>query len=134
MTLGSMGNAPFNLEVLSTFRFTSRPPRVPTIKKIRWQHPLIHHMKINVDSGASGAPGILTGGGVFRDSFSIFRGCFAMTHGRDFVFKAELDTDFHALEIVINICWKNIWMECYSLYVVQIFRSKNPEVPWRLLA
>ncbi|KAL8494434.1 hypothetical protein ACS0TY_025300 [Phlomoides rotata] len=123
-----MSNAPFDLEVLSMFRIIGRPPRAPTIKQIRWQRPHLHYMKINVENGASGAPGILTGGGVFRDSLSVFRGCFAMTIGRGFAFEAELTTTFHALEIAINKGWKNIWMECDSLYVVQIFQSKNPEV------
>ncbi|KAL8489998.1 hypothetical protein ACS0TY_025774 [Phlomoides rotata] len=71
MSLGSMSNDPFDLEVLSIFRII-------------------------------GAPGILTGGGVFCDSLSVFKGCFAMTIGRGFAFEAELTTTFHALEIAIN--------------------------------
>ncbi|KAL8520524.1 hypothetical protein ACS0TY_011157 [Phlomoides rotata] len=108
--------------------------KAPTIKCLKWQLPLVQVMKINVDVGASGAPGGLTGGGVSRDSFGVFRGCFAMNHGRGFAFESELVTAFYAIELANDNGWQNIWREYDSLYVVQIFRSSNSAIPWHLMA
>ncbi|KAL8557649.1 hypothetical protein ACS0TY_004928 [Phlomoides rotata] len=91
-------------------------------------------IKINVDGGAVGAPGLLTGGRVFHYNFGVFRGYFAFTHGTSFAFEAELATTLHAICLAHHKGWKNIWLECDSNYVVQILRSENPIVRWRLLA
>ncbi|KAL8522445.1 hypothetical protein ACS0TY_012557 [Phlomoides rotata] len=87
---GCMKNSVFELSVLSTFGIIGRPSKAPSSICIRWQLPPIQFIKVNVDGGAAGAPGQLTGGGVFRDNYGVFRGCFAMQHGSGFAFEAEL--------------------------------------------
>ncbi|KAL8510842.1 hypothetical protein ACS0TY_017597 [Phlomoides rotata] len=77
-----MYNSLEDLAILSSCGVKGRPPRAPTIKFIRWQAPPFQVMMINVDGGASGSPGHLTGEGVFRDNFGVFRCCFAVSHGR----------------------------------------------------
>ncbi|KAL8547600.1 hypothetical protein ACS0TY_007065 [Phlomoides rotata] len=90
-------------------------------------------MKINVDGGAAGTPGNLTGDGVFRDNFGVFWGYFAVTHGRGYTFEAELATTLYAIEIAYDNGWTKIWLESDSTYVVHILKSSLPEVPRRLL-
>ncbi|KAL8523003.1 hypothetical protein ACS0TY_013099 [Phlomoides rotata] len=83
--------------------------------------------------GADGAPGQLTGGGVFRDNFGVFRGCFTMQHGSGFAFEAELATTFSAVEIAFDKQWLHLLLETNSVYVVNVFKRHTSFVPWRLL-
>ncbi|KAL8479156.1 hypothetical protein ACS0TY_026131 [Phlomoides rotata] len=95
--------------------------------------PLFQVMKINVDGGAFGSPSHLTGGGVFRDNFRVFRGCFAVSQGWGFAFEAELASALYAVELAHDRVWTNIWLESDSTYVVHILKSSNLDVHWRLL-
>ncbi|KAL8525168.1 hypothetical protein ACS0TY_014697 [Phlomoides rotata] len=90
-------------------------------------------IKINVDGGAAGSPGSLTGGGVFRDNFGVFRGCFAVSHGRGFSFEAGLASALFAIELAHDKGWKTIWLESDSTYVVQMLKSNNIDVLWSLV-
>ncbi|KAL8458489.1 hypothetical protein ACS0TY_036128 [Phlomoides rotata] len=63
------------------------------------------------------------GGGIFRDHFGLFRGCFTVTHGRGYAFEAELSTTLYAIEIAYDKGWTNIWLESDSTYVVHILKS-----------
>ncbi|KAL8472978.1 hypothetical protein ACS0TY_029984 [Phlomoides rotata] len=128
-----MHNTMEDLAILSACEVKGRPPRAPTIKCVKWQAPPIQVMKINVDGGTSGTPGKLTGGGVFCDNFGVFRGCFAVAHGRGYAIEAELATFLYAIELTYDKGWTNIWLESDSTYVVHILKLSNPEVPWRLL-
>ncbi|KAL8503820.1 hypothetical protein ACS0TY_022515 [Phlomoides rotata] len=94
-----MHNTTFNLEVVSRFGVTGKPSKAPFIICVKWLLPPYGYMKVNVDVGAAGAPGQLTGGGVFRDRFGVFRGCFAASFGVGFAFEAELAAAFTALEL-----------------------------------
>ncbi|KAL8479299.1 hypothetical protein ACS0TY_026238 [Phlomoides rotata] len=131
--LGCIQNTVFDLLVLSTFGIKGRPLKAPSAICIWWQPPLTRFVKVNVDGGAAGAPGRLTGGGVYRDSFGVFRGCFAMQHGSGFAFEAKLATTFSAVEIAFEKRWLHIWLESDSIYVVTVFKNRNSLVPWRLL-
>ncbi|KAL8541601.1 hypothetical protein ACS0TY_002753 [Phlomoides rotata] len=129
-----MGNSLEDLAILSACGVTGRPPRAPTIRCICWQTPPIHVMKVNVDGGVAWSPGHLMGGGVFRDHFGVFRGCFTVSHGRGFAFEAELASAFYAIELAHDRGWTNIWLESDSTYVVHTLKSGDPDVPWSLLA
>ncbi|KAL8485253.1 hypothetical protein ACS0TY_027527 [Phlomoides rotata] len=96
--------------------------------------PPIGFMKINVDGSAAESPGQLTGGGIFRDHYDMFRGCFAATHGYGFAFEAELATALLAIELAHDKGWNNLWLESDSTYVVHFLKSDLPDVPWRLMA
>ncbi|KAL8528724.1 hypothetical protein ACS0TY_006251 [Phlomoides rotata] len=80
-----------------------------------------------MDGGAFGTLGKLTGGGVFRDNFGVFQGCFAVTHGRGYTFEAELATTLYAIEIAYDKGWTNIRLESDSTYVVHILKSSHHE-------
>ncbi|KAL8463490.1 hypothetical protein ACS0TY_034223 [Phlomoides rotata] len=129
-----MRNSLDELAIFVAFGVKGRPPRATNITRVRWQVPPIKVIKINVDGGAAGSPGSLTGGGVFRDNFGVFRGCFAVSHGWGFAFEAELASALLAIELAHDKGWKTIWLESDSIYVVQMLKSNDPEVPWSLLA
>ncbi|KAL8477617.1 hypothetical protein ACS0TY_029790 [Phlomoides rotata] len=120
--------------MLSSLGLVGRPPKPLVVHCGKCQRLSIHYMKVNVDGGASGAPANLIGGGVFQDSFGVFKGCFATNHGTGFAFEAELATAFYAIELAQENGWTTILMECDSTYVVQIFRAREPNILWRLLA
>ncbi|KAL8546430.1 hypothetical protein ACS0TY_006237 [Phlomoides rotata] len=48
--------------------------------------------------------------------------------------EAELATTLHAIYVAYDRGWRNIWLECDSMYVVQLLRATNPIIPWRFLA
>ncbi|KAL8548211.1 hypothetical protein ACS0TY_007509 [Phlomoides rotata] len=131
--LGHMFNNVTNLSILTACAIVGHPSKVPTINCILWQRPPNQIIKINVDGGAAGAPGTLTGGGVFRDNFGVFRGCFSMTHGIGFAFEAELATTLHAIEIANVKGWGDLLIECDSIYVIQMLRARGPNILWRLI-
>ncbi|KAL8463631.1 hypothetical protein ACS0TY_034328 [Phlomoides rotata] len=131
--IGCMHNSTFELSILSSFGIAGRPSKASSVICIRWQLPPLQFIKVNIDGGANGAPGRLSGGGVFRDYFGVFRGCFAVDHGTGFAFKAELATAFSAIEIAYEKGWLNLWLESDSTYVVNVLRNRQSIVPWRLL-
>ncbi|KAL8512953.1 hypothetical protein ACS0TY_019205 [Phlomoides rotata] len=102
----AMHNSTDDLAILSTFGVQGRPHRAPNIRCVRWQVPLVNVIKINIDGGAAGSPGPLTGGG-----FSVIvLECFAMSHGRGFAFEAELASTLFAIELAYDKGWKTIWL------------------------
>ncbi|KAL8506446.1 hypothetical protein ACS0TY_017367 [Phlomoides rotata] len=78
--------------------------------------------------------GRLTRGGVFRDHFGVFWGCFAVSHGRGFAFEAELASAFYAIELTHEKGWINIWLESDSTYVMHFLKYGDTIAPWSLLA
>ncbi|KAL8481579.1 hypothetical protein ACS0TY_027911 [Phlomoides rotata] len=57
-----------------------------------------------------------------------------MNHGKGFAFEAELATALYAIELAHARGWWMVWLECDSIYVVQIFKEQSSEVSWRLIA
>ncbi|KAL8512710.1 hypothetical protein ACS0TY_019000 [Phlomoides rotata] len=124
-----MHNTVLDLSILFSFRIVGRPSKAPSIVCIRWQPPPIHYLKVNVDGGADGAPGRITGGGVFRDRYGVFRSCFAMQHGIGFAFEVELATAFTAIALAHDKHWMGIWLESDSSYVVNFLKTHPLLVP-----
>ncbi|KAL8547616.1 hypothetical protein ACS0TY_007078 [Phlomoides rotata] len=56
-----------------------------------------------------------------------------MTHDIGFAFEAELVIALHAIEITNVKGWRDLWIECDSIYIVQMLRAKDPDTPWRLI-
>ncbi|KAL8528364.1 hypothetical protein ACS0TY_005975 [Phlomoides rotata] len=57
-----------------------------------------------------------------------------MNLGSGFTFEVELATVFCAIELAQAKGWTKVWLECDSVYVVQIFRSQTSNISWRALA
>ncbi|KAL8482955.1 hypothetical protein ACS0TY_025852 [Phlomoides rotata] len=131
--LGHMHNTVLDLSILFAFGIAGRPSKAPSIICICWQPPPLHFIKVNVNGGADGAPGRLTGGGVYRNRFGVFCGCFAMQYGIGFAFEAELATTFITIALAYDKDWTSIWLESDSSYVVNFLKTRPLLVPWCLL-
>ncbi|KAL8513602.1 hypothetical protein ACS0TY_012904 [Phlomoides rotata] len=129
-----MRNTVEDLAVLVACGVPGRAPKAPSIIRVRCQPPPLHMMKVNIDGGAAGSPGALTCGGVFRDHFGVFRGCFAVAHWRGFAFEAVLAAALYAIELAHDRGWNKFWLESDSKYVVNFLKSDEPDVPWGLMA
>ncbi|KAF1871923.1 hypothetical protein Lal_00012140 [Lupinus albus] len=74
---------------------------------------------------AHGAPGLAGGGGIFRDYQGAYIGGFAAFFGvKDSLF-VDLKAAIMEIEIAHHKGWRNIWLECDSAMVVDIFNGKG---------
>ncbi|XP_019427116.1 PREDICTED: uncharacterized protein LOC109335438 [Lupinus angustifolius] len=102
------------------------------ITEVRWFPPIGSTVKINSDGAAKGSPGHSGGGAIFRNSRGDILACFSDYFGVNDALFAELNTAMLAIDFAKRNGWNNIWLECDSSLVVDIFKG-NGMVPWRLL-
>ncbi|KAL8537020.1 hypothetical protein ACS0TY_012270 [Phlomoides rotata] len=118
-----------HLAILSACGVKGRPPRAPNIRCVRWQVPPYNVIKINIDGGAAGSPGLFTGEGVFHDNFEVCRGCFVVSHGWGgwgVTFEAELATILFAIELAHDKGWNTIWLMLdMNIVVSHIYMEGN---------
>ncbi|KAF1865677.1 hypothetical protein Lal_00021708 [Lupinus albus] len=67
-----------------------------------------------------------------KDCTGNYRGGFAAFFGITDSLFAEVQAAIMAIEIANKKGWKNIWLECDSTLVVDIFKGRGV-VPWRLV-
>lgn len=99
-----------------------------------WQPPPSGWVKVNTDGSALGSPGLLSGGGVFRNCRGLVHGCFALPLGSCYAFEAEFQAAIHAVEVALSKGWTHLWLELDSTYVVHLFHSRSSQVSWHLVA
>ncbi|KAF1884641.1 hypothetical protein Lal_00028523 [Lupinus albus] len=105
--------------------------KAPRIKEVVWLAPQLGWIQINTDGVAHGSPGFAGGGCIYRDSKGDYMGGFTAFFGvRDSLF-AKLQATIMAVEIAQQKGWRDIWFECDSVMVVDIFNGKW-SIPWRL--
>ncbi|XP_057770241.1 uncharacterized protein LOC130990060 [Salvia miltiorrhiza] len=112
----------------------SRASPPPLMIEVYWWPPAGQWIKVNTDGSASGSPGFLAAGAVFRDKFGWVRGCFHMKCGRGFAFEAEFHAVITAIAIAHARGWTWLWIEADSTYVVNLLSSRSRDVPWRFVA
>ncbi|KAF1888435.1 hypothetical protein Lal_00011206 [Lupinus albus] len=123
-------NSIANFVILREFKVKQNFPKAPRIKEVVWLAPQAGWIKINTDGAAHGSPGFAGGGCIYRDSNGDYMGGFADFFGvRDSLF-AELQEAIMAVEIAQQKGWMDIWLECDSVMVVEIFNGKGT-IPWR---
>ncbi|CAL0318467.1 unnamed protein product [Lupinus luteus] len=106
--------------------------RAPRIIEVHWLPPAQETIKINTDGAGRGNPGPSAGGGIFRDHEGHTLACFACFYGCHNALFVELSAAMMAINLAHQKSWFNIWLECDSMIVVDIFNGKaNP--PWQLL-
>lgn len=105
--------------------------KVVIAKMVYWYLPAAGWLKINTDGSALGS-GVITGGGVFRDSWGSVLGCFRQSFGVGSSFEAELLASMLALDWAYYAGWRRIWLEVDSTQVVYQFTSRSRIVPSRL--
>ncbi|XP_019459917.1 PREDICTED: uncharacterized protein LOC109359677 [Lupinus angustifolius] len=102
------------------------------IVEVIWLSPSLGWTKINTDGAAHGSPGHAGGGGIFRDNEGAIQSCFATYYGVHDSLYAELLSAIIAIEIAVFKGWKDIWLQCDSAIVVDIFNGKF-KPPWKLI-
>lgn len=79
-------------------------------------------MKCNID-GAQRCSWFRGGGGVFRDRQGRVLDCFLCLLCNKLAYMAEVETIICALDFVIEKGWSHIWLECDSMYIVNLIFS-----------
>ncbi|GAU37904.1 hypothetical protein TSUD_163410 [Trifolium subterraneum] len=128
----SSSNSIRDFIVLKHFKVSIHPPKIPLLKEVLWQPPLVNWIKCNIDGAAKGNPGIAACGGVFRNSDANFIFCFAEPLGFASSYQAELCAAMTAIEIAHTRNWHNLWLETDSTLVVLAFKNSNTKVAWNL--
>ncbi|XP_057793119.1 uncharacterized protein LOC131009729 [Salvia miltiorrhiza] len=131
--LGYMANEWSEYLTLRSIGVSSRPAPPPDYVSVHWWPPDVGWIKVNTDGSASGSPGLIAGGGVFRDHAAMVRGCFHTKGGSGFAFEAELLAVITAIAIAYNRGWRKLWLEADSSYVVGLLQQRTMEVPWRFI-
>lgn len=123
-------------EFLALRHFSIQPiaRRPVSFVSVSWQPPPPGWMKVNTDGSAIGSPGLLGGGGVFRNCRGLVHGCFALSFGYGFSYEVELRAAMYAIRTAWSNGWLSLWLESDSSYVVHLLRSSSIQVPWHLAA
>ncbi|KAF1878970.1 hypothetical protein Lal_00047642 [Lupinus albus] len=120
-----------DLITLKAFNIAINIDKAPKIIEVCWQPPKVGWIKVNSDGAGNGLPGLVGGGGIFRDSNGVLLACFASyLHLQDALF-AELFAAMKAIRISYKRGWWNLWLECDSTLVMDIFNSRS-KAPWKL--
>ncbi|CAJ2670958.1 unnamed protein product [Trifolium pratense] len=117
---------------LKMFRITIHHPKVPVIKEIYWQPPLLNWIKCNIDGASCGNPGNASCGGIFRNHEADFIYGFAEPLGVASSVFAELCGAMRAIEIAYQKNWRSLWLESDSTIVVSTFNNPSKPVSWAL--
>ncbi|XP_019432708.1 PREDICTED: uncharacterized protein LOC109339679 [Lupinus angustifolius] len=107
--------------------------KAPKIIEVIWLPPDQATVKINTDGAARGSPGYSAGGGIFRNHEGQTIACFACFNGCNDALFVELTAAILAIIFAHQKGWHNIWLECDSMIVVDIFYDKAIP-PWKLLS
>ncbi|KAK2424264.1 hypothetical protein QL285_034644 [Trifolium repens] len=116
---------------LKLFRITIHHSRVPILKEVCWQPPLLNWYKCNIDGASNGNPGNASCGGIFRDHEANFIYAFAEPLGFASSYVAELCGAMRAIEIAFQQNWFNLWIESDSSVVVAAFSNPAKPVAWQ---
>ncbi|XP_057775292.1 uncharacterized protein LOC130994266 [Salvia miltiorrhiza] len=133
-TLGNSRNTWSDYVITRNIGVSTRPAPLPRMVEVHWWPPVNHWIKVNTDGSALGAPGAIAASGVFRDKWSVVRGCFHIKGGVGFAFEAELLAVITAINLAHDRNWLHLWIEADSMYVVHLLQSKSLDVPWRFMA
>lgn len=77
MSKGSASNSITEFTILKCLIMVmARPSKSVTIKQVDWHLPISGYIKCNSDGASRGSLGQIGSGGIFRDGFGKFRGCF----------------------------------------------------------
>ncbi|XP_057791166.1 uncharacterized protein LOC131008296 [Salvia miltiorrhiza] len=102
MRMGSIQNSWTDFLVTRHLGVKSRETPPPSMIEVHCWPPVSRWIKVNTDGSATGAPGLIAAGGIFRDKWAAIKGCFHIKGGVGFAFEAEL----LAIIIAINIAHK----------------------------
>jgi ribonuclease HI len=117
---------------LKCFRVNIHHPRIPVLKEVCWQPPVLNWIKCNIDGASIGNPGPSSCGGIFRDHEANFIYAFADPLGISTSFVAEMCGAMRAIEMAFQKNWMHLWLESDSSLVVAAFNNPEKPVAWQL--
>ncbi|KAH6758884.1 hypothetical protein C2S51_019119 [Perilla frutescens var. frutescens] len=132
--MGFMKNNMEDLSILCAAGVKGRIKTPNLLKSVVWFPPPRGWVKINTDSSAVGAPGILAYGGILRNHMGSVIACFHENLGVGFAFEAEIWGAVLALEFALSRGMRFIWLEVDSMFVVSMFSKESSLIPWRIKA
>ena len=103
--------------------------KAPRVSKVIWRPPSPGQLKVNTDGAAFGCPVHVGCDGVCRTCKGFIKGCFVIPLGVCFAFEGELVVVVHAIEYVQSVCWRRLWLESDSTYMVSLLRSCSGRAP-----
>ncbi|XP_019430038.1 PREDICTED: uncharacterized protein LOC109337513 [Lupinus angustifolius] len=118
------------LMLLRNFQTPLRLSKAPRIVEVVWEMPMEDWIKANIDGAAKGSPGLAGAGGIFRSNLGKCIACFAVFIDSQFSLYAEVFA-VQAVNWDFNNGWNNLWLECDSTTVVDIFNHKA-KVLWKI--
>lgn len=78
---------------------------------------------MNTDGIANGCQSPASSGGMFRDSFRVVRGCFAL--------RVEIFAAMHAIERFWILGWSSLWLESDSQMMVHLLQKHSSKDSWK---
>jgi ribonuclease HI len=117
---------------LKLFRISIHHPKVPILKEVLWQPPLLNWTKCNIDGASNGNPGNASCGGIFRNNAADFIHAYAEPLGIASSFFAKICGAMRAIEVAFHHNWRNLWLETDSSLVVAAFSNPATLISWRI--
>ena len=131
LTSSSMPPSIYEFSKLKAFNVCCHPRKLQVIKQVRWHPPLAEYIKCNTNEATKGSLGVASCPGIFRNHHTSIVGCFTSFLGIKHALFGEISTAITTIKIVHEKGWRNLWLECDLLMVVQAFKKVNL-VPWSL--
>ncbi|XP_050222822.1 uncharacterized protein LOC126672915 [Mercurialis annua] len=132
LSLRHCNNSINDMITLKLLRIKSVPRKPQRVISVVWRSPPTGWIKVNTDGSALGAPGPAGGGGIFRNTRGFCQGCFALHLGCSFAFMAEIEAAIYAVLKASEMGFQFVWLECDSIYVVNLFKRRDMQIPWKL--
>ncbi|XP_019465400.1 PREDICTED: uncharacterized protein LOC109363602 [Lupinus angustifolius] len=118
--------------ILKQFKVKINYNKVPKILEVLWNHPPPGWIKINSDEVAHSSHGHASGGAIFRNNSGDMLDCFASYFDIPDSLYAKMLAAIMTIEISHYKGCSNIWLECDSSLVGDIFKG-GAMIPWKLL-
>jgi ribonuclease HI len=117
---------------LKLFRVIVHQPKIPVLKEVCWEPPVLNWIKCNIDGASNGNPGLSSCGGIFRDHEANFIFAFAEPLGMSSSYVVEICGAMRAIEIAYQKQWMHLWLETDSSLVVNAFKNPDKPVAWQI--
>ncbi|XP_055961091.1 uncharacterized protein LOC130015304 [Mercurialis annua] len=132
LKLRHCNNSLSDMTILSRLHIRRVPKKSIRVVSVYWRPPPTGWIKVNTDGSALGTPGPAGGGGIFRNARGYCQGCFSINMGVSFAFLAEIEAAIFAVLKAADMGFQFVWLECDSIYVVNLFKRKDMQIPWKL--
>ncbi|EEF30723.1 conserved hypothetical protein [Ricinus communis] len=127
---GTMFNNTSKFQILKSLHIAGKPSGAPSIISVFWRSSPLVWIKVNTDRSAFGSPRSASLGGIFEISRGYPAGCFVFSICNSFAHIAELCAAMFVVLKAKEFGWRQLWLECDSMYVVHLFKNIDMLIPW----